>query len=134
MAHDTVENELKKLRTLEAVHSGCAQKLQTAQDLATAYMNASKEVQKELDEFALKFQSLEKKMHEEAQKAITQHVMRNRIEMMLEYQRGEWTSWDVNKIVRIYNEAYPNDALPIYIPHGDEDKPKTAKEPGLYDN
>ncbi|XP_074356437.1 uncharacterized protein LOC141696154 [Apium graveolens] len=75
MACEIVENEYKRLKSLEAAHSGCAQKLHTAQELATSNLKASMDVQKEFDEFAAKVQSLEAKMHEEAQRAITQHAM-----------------------------------------------------------
>lgn len=39
--------------------------------------------------------------------------MRTRLEMMLEYSRGEWKVWDVNKTIPIYNELYPEDAFAI---------------------
>ncbi|KAL8110191.1 hypothetical protein AgCh_026055 [Apium graveolens] len=62
MAREVVENEYKKLKALEAAHSGCAQKLRTAQELATSNLKASMDVQKEFYEFAAKVQSLEAKM------------------------------------------------------------------------
>lgn len=35
------------------------------------------------------------------------------MDMMLEYHRGEWSSWNVAKTVKIYNEAFPDGALPL---------------------
>lgn len=65
-------------------------------------------------------------MHEEAQMVITQHAMRTRVELMLEFQRGEWASWYVGETVRIYNEAYPDDTFSLYLPQGNEGDPKTT--------
>lgn len=128
MAQDSLEDESKKLKMLESAHNGWAQKLRVAQDLAAKNLNASQDVQEELDDFALKVQSLEQKMHEEAQKIITQHAIRTRVEMMLEYQRGEWSSWDVDETIRIYNEAYPNDAFSLFIPQSNKDGAKNAED------
>lgn len=76
----------------------------------------TQEVQGELKEFVKKVQSLEEKMTEEAQEAITHHAMRTRVEVMQEYFRGEHVSWDLNETMRIYNEAYPGDAFPLFAP------------------
>ncbi|XP_074365267.1 uncharacterized protein LOC141706399 [Apium graveolens] len=134
MAREVVENEYKKLKALEIAHSGCAKKMCCAQDLATANLKASIDVQKKFDEFSAKVQPLEARMNEEAQKAITQHAMRARVEMMMEYQRGGWTSWDMNETVRIYNEAYPKDVFPLFIAHGNNVEPVSTKDPALEDD
>lgn len=49
--------------------------------------------------------------------------MRTRVEMMLEYHRGEWKSWDRADNVRFYNEAYPDNAFPLDGLSGDDDEP-----------
>lgn len=39
--------------------------------------------------------------------------MRIRVEIMLEYKRGEWKSWDIVETIIIYNAKYPDDAFPL---------------------
>ena len=38
------------------------------------------------------------------------------MEVMYEYFRGEHVTWDLNEATRIYNEAYPQDALSLFVP------------------
>lgn len=33
--------------------------------------------------------------------------------MMLEYHRGDWSSWDMSETVRVYNKAYLDNAFPL---------------------
>lgn len=82
-------------------------------DLAADNLKTATDVQKEFDEFAMKVQSMETGMREEAAKVATQQIMRTRVEMMLEYKRGEWKAWDIDETIRIYNEQYPEDAFPL---------------------
>lgn len=53
------------------------------------------------------------KVAEEANKIVTQAVVKTKVEMILEYYRGERSTWDVTETVRIYNEAYSEDAYPL---------------------
>lgn len=53
--------------------------------------------------------------------------MRTRVDMMLEYHRGEWSSWDVLETVRIYNKEYPDDAFPL---DGLDPSNEEVKSPG----
>lgn len=50
-------------------------------------------------------------MHDGAQSAITQQLMKARVETMFEFQHGEWSLSDVPETVHIYNQAYPGDAF-----------------------
>lgn len=116
MANEALREELKRLRIVANMHSGCSQRLRAAQELAISHLRTSKEVQEELDEFVEKVKKMEVVMHDEAQKVITQHTMRTRVEVMMEHFRGEHASWDLGETVRIYNEAYPDDAFPLFVP------------------
>ena len=58
---------------------------------------------------------MQDEMHAEAQKSITQQVMKARVETMLDFQRGEASIDDIPDTVRIYNEAYPDDAFLLMI-------------------
>lgn len=84
------------------------------EELSLENLKAKNDIQKELDDFALKVQSLEGDMKREAERVVHQQIMRTRVDMMLEYHRGDWHSWDVADTVRIYNEAFPNDAFPLH--------------------
>lgn len=105
-----------KIDAMERASKVCSEKLRAAQELASANVKARKALQLELDDFVAKVQSLEKKTREDAQKMITQHSMCARVEAMLEYFKGEHATWDMNETIRIYNEAYPTDAFPLYVP------------------
>lgn len=126
VAQEVYLNELKKFKDLEEEHVKCAEKLKSALDLAADNLKAAKDVQKEFDEFATKVQSMESGMRDEAAKDATQQIMRTRVEMMLEYGRGEWKTWDVNETIRIYNEQYLEDAFPLETAVRDDgaDSPK----------
>ena len=115
MANEALKEELKRLKMIANMHRGCAQKLRSAQELAMSHLRTSNEVQQELDEFVEKVKKMEVTMHDEAQKLITQQTMRTRVEVMMEHFRGEHASWDMGETVRIYNEAYPGDAFPLFV-------------------
>ena len=100
-----------RLSALQSVHGLCAQKLRNAQESAAANLKAGREVQQELEEFVKKVKVMEVEMTGKAQEAITQQAMRTRVEVMQEYYRGEHTGWDLDETIRIYNEAYPEDAF-----------------------
>lgn len=55
-------------------------------------------------------------MRDEAHKMATQQIMRTCVVMMPEYHQGEWSTWDVAEIVRIYNDSYPEDTFSFEIP------------------
>ena len=113
MAH---EASVLEMRGLEDKYKECVNRLRATQVIASENLKAAKEVQKDLDEFTVKVKATEEKMHDEAQKLITQHAMRARVETMMEYFKGEHVSWDMNETVRKYNEAYPEDAFPLHVP------------------
>lgn len=113
VAQEFYVNEFKKFKELEDEHEKCAEKLKSTFDLAANNLKAAKYFQCEFDEFAIKVQSMEIGMREEATRVATQQIMRTRVEMMLEYGRGEWKAWDVNETIRIYNEQHPEDAFPL---------------------
>lgn len=87
-------------------------------------LNAKNEIQKELDDFASKVQSLEDDMKREGEKVVHQQIMRTRVDMMMEYHRGEWSSLDVAETVKIYNDAFPDDAFPLdeFVDRNADDK------------
>lgn len=120
VAQEAYLNELKKYKELEEEHNKCGKKINSALGLAADNLKTAKNVQNELDEFAVKVQSMESGMREEAAKIATQQIMRTRVEMMLEYSRGEWKAWDVNETIHIYNEQYPEDAFPLEIDATDD--------------
>lgn len=128
VAREVYDHESKRLKGIEAEHQKCADKIQTAEKLASNNLKATKEVQKEFDEFANKVQSLEQSMCDEAHKVATQHVMRTRVEMILEFHHGESKSWDITDTFRFYNEAYPEDAFPLDRPSGNDDKPPSPED------
>lgn len=119
MTHEIMAHQEKRLQELEGKYEKCLGKLRTAQDLASNHLKIAKEVQDELDEFIAKVKVTEVEMHEEAQKLITRHAMKARIEAVAEYFKGEHASWDMNEMVRIYNEAYPDDVFPLHVQGGD---------------
>lgn len=49
------------------------------------------------------------------------------VNMMLEYHRREWSSWDVAETVKIYNEAYHDDAFPLDELTGDDVEMKSPR-------
>ena len=65
----------------------------------------------ELNVFAAKVQESEDNLLEEAKKTSTQAVMRSRVETIPEYHRCEWGFQDINEVVKIFNEAYPEDVI-----------------------
>lgn len=97
---------------LEREHGGCIAKLQTAHD-------ALEKERRAFDKFASRMKTLEREMHDGAQQAIIQHVMKARVETMFEFQRGELTINDLAETVRIYNNAYPGDSFVIGTLGGD---------------
>lgn len=118
--------ELKKFKELKDEHNKCGVKINSALGLAADNLKAAKNVQKELDEFAVKVQSMESGMRDEATKLATQQIMRKSVEMMLEHNQGEWRAWDIDETIRIYNEQYPDDAFPLEAATGNDgvDSPK----------
>ena len=112
-----------EVRELGDKYKECVNKLQLTQVTASENLRLAREVQQDLDEFTVKVKATEEKMHDEAQKLITQHAMRARVETMMEYFKGEHVSWDMNETVRIYNEAYPGDAFPLHVPRNNDVEP-----------
>lgn len=115
------EASLYESRSMEEKYKEVVTKLHASQAAASENLKVARDVQQDLDDFTVKVKATEEKMHEEAQKLITQHAMRARVETMMEYFKGEHLSWDMNETVRIYNEAYPDDAFPLHVPGGDEE-------------
>lgn len=70
-------------------------------------------------------------MNEEAQKAVNQNAMRTQVEVMLENFLGEHASWDMNETIRMCNEAYPEDAFPLFIPPAQDGEAFAVDEMGL---
>ncbi|KAL8126219.1 hypothetical protein AgCh_013493 [Apium graveolens] len=113
VAHEVYEHESKILKDIEIEHKGCASKIQIVEEQAKQNLKAKDDVHKDLKDFATKVQSLEKDMYEEAEKVVHQQIMRTRVDMMLEYHRGEWSSLYVLETVKIYSEAFSDDAFPL---------------------
>lgn len=109
------EASMHESREMEEKYKEVVTKLHTAQVAASENLKAARDVQQDLDDFTVKVKATEEKMHDEAQKLTTQHAMRARVETMMEYFRGKHVSWDMNETVRIYNEAYPDDAFPLHV-------------------
>lgn len=107
MAQRVHKDQSSRLSALEVAHGSCAQKLKSAQESAAANLKAGREVQKELEDFVKKVRVMEKEMTGKAQEAITQQVMRTRVEVMQEYYHGEHSGWNLDETIAIYNEAYP---------------------------
>lgn len=128
VARGICEDKDNKLKTLEMEHQGCAKKLRASPELATTYMKSANAIQCELDDFALKMQGIEQKVSEESYKSITQAIMKTRVEMMLEYYRGELNMWDIAETVRIYNDDYPDDYFPLDGLDGDENGHESPKD------
>ena len=78
--------------------------------------------------FATRVQVMQAEMHAEAQKSITQQVMKARVETMLDFQRGDASIDDIPDTVRIYNEAYPDDAFPVDELRGDDNAVESPKD------
>lgn len=72
VAQEAYLGELKKFKELEEEHSKCGNKINYALGLAADNLKAAKNVQKELDDFAVKVQSMESGMRDEAAKIATQ--------------------------------------------------------------
>lgn len=113
VAREVYMHEMKKFKEMEVEHKDCASKIRAAEELSSRNVKAKNDVQSELDDFSSKFQYLEHDMRNEAQKVVYQQIIRTRLDMMLEYHRVEWSSWDEAEMVGIYNEAYPDDAFPL---------------------
>lgn len=125
MAREHVHELEVKLNKVEMEHKSCAERLRASQELASTHLKAKNAIQREFDEFTDKIQDMEKKVTDAANKAIQQGVMKARVEMMLEYQNDDWASWDIDESIRIYNEAYPEDAFNVGTTNMDEDEPAT---------
>ncbi|KAL1803527.1 hypothetical protein ACET3Z_032174 [Daucus carota] len=111
VAGEVQKRHLKTLDDLKKEHAGCAAKMIALNELAESRLQTLQELQKEFNEFTLKVRSFESKMQDEVEKVLTQQAMRARVETMLEFQRGELSANDIPDTVRIYNEAYPEDAF-----------------------
>lgn len=120
VAQEAYPIELKKFKELEEEHSKCDTKINSALSLADDNLKSAKDVQREFDEFAIKVQSMESGMRDEAAKIATQQIMQTRVEMMLEYSQGKWKAWDIDETIRIYNELYPEDAFTLEAVVGGE--------------
>lgn len=110
---------LKLFKELEVEHGACSAKLRSLKEVADARLQMVGSIQSEFDEFANRVKNLEATMHDEAQKLVTQQIMKARVETMMEFLRGEWSSSDVADTVKIYNEAYPDDAFPDVVVEGE---------------
>lgn len=53
------------------------------------HLKAKNDIHGELDDFSLKVQSLENDMKKEDKRVVHQQIMRTRVDMMLEYHRGD---------------------------------------------
>ena len=113
VARQVHDRQASALEALQRNHSGCAGKIKILNDLAESRYQAHAALQKEFDDFASRVQVMQAEMHAEAQKSITQQVMKARVETMLDFQRGDSSVDDIPDTVRIYNEAYPDDAFPV---------------------
>ncbi|XP_074351465.1 uncharacterized protein LOC141690576 [Apium graveolens] len=87
VAREVHEYETKKFKDLEEEHKNCVGKIREAEELALSNLKALKDIQDELEDFTFKVQSMD--------------------------HRGEWSSWNIPETVRIYNEAFPDDAFPM---------------------
>ena len=121
------------MEALQRNHSGCAGKIKILNDLAETRYQAHAALQKEFDDFAARVQAMQAEMHAEAQKSITQQVMKARVETMLDFQRGDASVADIPDVVRIYNEAYPDDAFPADDLGGEDNAVESPKD-GAPDN
>lgn len=130
MLQENYANEVRRYRELEAEHGECVDKLHVSQEHAASHLKLTKEVQKEFDEFAEKVKDLQDKFTADTKEAIVEHIMRTRAEMMLEYKRGEWLSWDMDETIKEYNEKYPEKALPLNVAGEDESEHKSSKDGG----
>lgn len=81
-----------------------------------------------LHNFSLKVQSLKQEMRAKVLKVATQQIMSTRVEMMLEYHQGEWSTWDIAETVHIYNDSYLGDAFSFENPSGDDAEMKSSKD------
>lgn len=97
-------------------------------------MKCESVVQCELDDLSLKVQGMEQKVAEEANKIVTQAIMKTRVEMMLEYHRGEWSTWDVAETNRIYSETCPDDAFLVDCLDDDDVVQESPKDKALGDD
>lgn len=103
-AQTVYERYSRAYEELEREHGGCVARLQATRD-------ALEKERRDFDKFASRVKTLEREMHEGAQRTITQQAMRARVETMLEFRRGELSSKDIGEAIRIYNGAYPGDSF-----------------------
>lgn len=89
VAREVYEHKVKKFKEIEAEHKGCAARIRFAEESSLESLKAKDDIKSELDDFALKVQSLEGDMKKEAEKVVHRQIMRTRLDMMLEYHRGE---------------------------------------------
>ncbi|XP_074365030.1 uncharacterized protein LOC141706094 [Apium graveolens] len=113
VAREIYNHKMQMNKELEVKYESCVKKLEIVENLAKERLVSLNNSQKEFDDFSNKVQSMEQDMCSEAEKVVYQQIMRTRVDMMLEYHRGEWNSWDVLETVKIYNEAFPDDAFPL---------------------
>ena len=73
------------MKKLQVEHKGCGEGLRASQELVSTHLKAKNAIQHEFDEFTDKIQEMEKKVTEDANRAIQQGVMKAHVEMMLEY-------------------------------------------------
>ena len=128
VARQVHDRQASALEALQRNHSGCAGKIKIVNDLAESRYQAHTVLKKELDDFASRVQAMQAEMHAEAPKSITQQVMKARVETMLDFQRGDASVDDIPDTVRIYNEAYPDDAFPVDDLGGDDNVVESPKD------
>lgn len=134
MIRKILKSQSSKLSALEGAHSSCASRLKAAQESAAVNLKLKREVQQELKDFVSKVRVMESEMLANSQEAITQQVMRTRVEVMQEFFRGEHVSWDLDDAIRIYNEVYPQDAFALVASRdGDVAEPLGAEKSGASD-
>ncbi|KAL8125780.1 hypothetical protein AgCh_013166 [Apium graveolens] len=110
VAREVYEHEMKRLREVVAEHTACVARIRVVGELNSKLLKSKNDIKSELEDFATKVQSLEGDIRTEAEKAVHQQIMLTWVDMMLEYQRGEWNSWNVAEIT---TRPFPDDAFPL---------------------
>lgn len=130
MTNEIYTRNVKLVKELESECNECLAKIQSLKEVVESHLQLVGSIQHEFDEFARRVRDLEATMHDEAQKLVTQQIMKARVETMVEFQRGEWSLSDVDDTIKIYNAAYPEDAFPVGVSDGDgvEQVPKPVDD------
>nr|XP_017231132.1 PREDICTED: uncharacterized protein LOC108205646 isoform X2 [Daucus carota subsp. sativus] len=89
MNHEILVHEAKRMQKLEGKYSKCLIKLRVAQDQAAQHLKTAQEMQQDLDDFTAKVMVMEKETQEEAQRLISRHATKAKVEAVMEYFKGE---------------------------------------------